>query len=192
MQPEWVPLKYMNATRWPMLSTSWIMSSRKSPPDQRYQDWQRPWVQAKFHWYVEDQGLRYAYIKPSSPQLNGKVEWPHRSYQQAKLAEWENFYNFARPHGAHNRMKFNVSLLSWCYTCSTSHAELQTAERSNKPDDQDQRAPSPNSASYCGLSCWLDKAPIPQKTAGLLRAKGSFFKQRDLAYHRRILQNAFR
>jgi len=73
--------------------------------------------QAKFHWHVEDKGIRHAYIKPSSPQLNGKVERSHRSDQQefyqllsykgdvdlvAKLAEWENFYNFARPHGAHH------------------------------------------------------------------------------------------
>lgn len=73
--------------------------------------------QAKFHWHIEDKGIRHAYIKPSSPQLNGKVERSHRSDQQelyqllsykddvdleAKLDEWERFYNFARPHGAHN------------------------------------------------------------------------------------------
>ena len=73
--------------------------------------------QAKFHWHVEDKGIRHAYIKPSSPQLNGKVERSHRSDQQefyqlltykgdvdleAKLAEWERFYNLARPHGAFN------------------------------------------------------------------------------------------
>ncbi len=73
--------------------------------------------QAKFHWHVEDQGIRHAYIKPSSPQLNGKVERSHRSDEQefyqllsykgdvdleAKLQEWERFYNLARPHGAHN------------------------------------------------------------------------------------------
>jgi hypothetical protein len=73
--------------------------------------------QAKFHWHVEDQGIRHAYIKRGTPQLNGKVERSHRSDQQefyqllsykddvdleAKLAEWENFYNFNRPHGAFN------------------------------------------------------------------------------------------
>lgn len=51
--------------------------------------------QAKFHWHVEDKGIRQAYIKPSSPQLNGKVERSHRSDEQ-------EFYNLARPHGAHN------------------------------------------------------------------------------------------
>jgi transposase InsO family protein len=34
---------------------------------------------AKFHWHVEDQGIRYAYIKRGTPQLNGKVERSHRS-----------------------------------------------------------------------------------------------------------------
>ena len=71
--------------------------------------------QAKFHWHVEDLGIRHAYIKPSSPQLNGKVERSHRSDQQefyqlltykgdvdleARLDEWERFYNFHTPHGA--------------------------------------------------------------------------------------------
>lgn len=71
--------------------------------------------QAKFHWHVEDKGIRHAYIKPRSPQLNGKVERSHRSDQEEfyqllnyvddvdlnkKLEEWENFYNFSRPHGA--------------------------------------------------------------------------------------------
>jgi transposase InsO family protein len=64
--------------------------------------------QAQFHWYVEDLGIR--------DQLNGKVERSHRSDQEEfyqllnykddldlkkKLAEWEQFYNLARPHGAH-------------------------------------------------------------------------------------------
>ena len=35
--------------------------------------------QAKLHWHVEDEGIRRAYIKPNSPQLNGKVERSHRA-----------------------------------------------------------------------------------------------------------------
>ena len=73
--------------------------------------------QAQFHWHVEDKGIRHVYIKPRSPQLNGKVERSHRTDQEEfyqlltytddvdlnkKLATWENFYNFNRPHGAHN------------------------------------------------------------------------------------------
>ena len=73
--------------------------------------------QAKFHWHVEGKGIRHVYIKPRSPQLNGKVERSHRSDQEEfyqlltytddvdlnkKLATWEAFYNFNRPHGAHD------------------------------------------------------------------------------------------
>ena len=32
--------------------------------------------QAKFHWHVEDRGIRHAYIKPRSPQLTDEVEQP--------------------------------------------------------------------------------------------------------------------
>jgi transposase InsO family protein len=39
-------------------------------------------LQAKFHCHVEDNGFRHAYIKPSSPQLNGKVERSHRTDEQ--------------------------------------------------------------------------------------------------------------
>ena len=73
--------------------------------------------QAKFHWHVEDRGIRHAYIRPSSPQLNGKVERSHRTDEQEfyqlltytddvdldkKIAQWERFYNLSRPHGAFN------------------------------------------------------------------------------------------
>ena len=33
--------------------------------------------QTKFHWHVEDRGIRHVYIKPASPNLNGKVERSH-------------------------------------------------------------------------------------------------------------------
>ncbi|MCP4126274.1 MAG: transposase [Gammaproteobacteria bacterium] len=36
----------------------------------------------EIHWHVEDIGIRHAYIKPRSPQLNGKVERSHRSDQE--------------------------------------------------------------------------------------------------------------
>ena len=72
--------------------------------------------QALIHWHVADLGMEHVYIKPRTPQLNGKVERSHRTdkdefYQlltyrddvdlEKKLATWENFYNFDRPHGAH-------------------------------------------------------------------------------------------
>jgi transposase InsO family protein len=71
--------------------------------------------QALFHWHLADQGIQHAYIKPRTPQLNGKVERSHRTDQQEfyqllsytgdvdlaqRLAEWEDFYNYHRPHGA--------------------------------------------------------------------------------------------
>lgn len=72
--------------------------------------------QAKFHWHVEDLGMEHHYIKARTPQLNGKVERSHLTDQREfyqlitykddvdlfeKLNQWENFYNFERPHGAH-------------------------------------------------------------------------------------------
>ena len=81
--------------------------------------------QAKFHWHVEDRGIRHAYIKPSSPQLNGKVERSHRSDEQefyqllsyngdvdleAKLQEWERFYNLARPHSHNGKTPYEAMI----------------------------------------------------------------------------------
>jgi transposase InsO family protein len=69
--------------------------------------------QARFHWYVEDHGMRHVYIRPQAPQLNDKVERSHRTDQtefyqlltytddidlNAKLKAWEDFYNYDRPH----------------------------------------------------------------------------------------------
>ncbi len=71
--------------------------------------------QALLHWHLADRGVEHAYIKPRTPQLNGKVERSHRTDKQefyqvlsykgdvdleAKLTEWETFYNYHRPHGA--------------------------------------------------------------------------------------------
>jgi len=71
--------------------------------------------QSKFHWHVQDLGMRHRFIKPGKPQLNGKVERSHLTdkkefYQlltytddvdlKEKLKEWEHFYNFNRPHGS--------------------------------------------------------------------------------------------
>lgn len=70
--------------------------------------------QWQFHWYVEkDLGINHVYIKPRSPHLNGKIERSHGTDQREfyqllsythdvdlnkKLKEWENFYNYYRPH----------------------------------------------------------------------------------------------
>lgn len=71
--------------------------------------------QSKFHWHVEDLGIKHVYIRPSSPHLNGKVERSHSTdkdefYQlltytndvdlNRKLKIWEDFYNYQRPHSS--------------------------------------------------------------------------------------------
>jgi transposase InsO family protein len=73
--------------------------------------------QSQFHYHLLDKGVSHEYIKPRTPRLNGKVERSHRIdaeefYQlldgvviddtkvfNDKLREWENFYNYHRPHG---------------------------------------------------------------------------------------------
>lgn len=72
----------------------------------------------QFHYHVLDRGIRHVYIKPATPRLNGKVERSHRIDEEEfyrmldgvviddtnlfndKLQEWEDSYNFNRPHGA--------------------------------------------------------------------------------------------
>jgi transposase InsO family protein len=74
--------------------------------------------QAQVHWHVLDRGIEHVYIRPATPRLNGKVERSHRIDAEEfyrmldgvviddakvfgrKLQEWEDFYNFDRPHGA--------------------------------------------------------------------------------------------
>src|SRR6266536_1941220 len=72
---------------------------------------------SQFHYHVLDRGIGHVYIKPRPPRLNGKVERSHRIDQEEfyrmlqgvviddtglfneRLKEWEDFYNFNRPHG---------------------------------------------------------------------------------------------
>lgn len=75
--------------------------------------------QSHFHYYLVDHDIKHVYIKPRTPRLNGKVERSHRIDNQEfyqlldkngikddirlfndKLREWEDYYNFYRPHGA--------------------------------------------------------------------------------------------
>jgi transposase InsO family protein len=73
--------------------------------------------QSAFHWHVLDHGINHTYIKPRTPRLNGKVERSHRidaeefyrlldgvviddvNIFNAKLKEWQDYYNYDRPHG---------------------------------------------------------------------------------------------
>jgi len=75
--------------------------------------------QSQFHWHAEALDIKHVYIRPRTPRLNGKVERSHRVdgqefYQlldrdgisddihlfNQKLREWEDYYNYHRPHGA--------------------------------------------------------------------------------------------
>ena len=74
--------------------------------------------QWQFHWHVgKELGISHVYIRPRSPHLNGKVERSHatddREFYQVleyrddvdlrkKLKEWEDFYNYYRPHSSLN------------------------------------------------------------------------------------------
>lgn len=73
--------------------------------------------QSAFHYHVLDRGVGHVYIRPATPRLNGKVERSHRIDAEEfyrmldgvviddagvfneRLREWEDFYNFNRPHG---------------------------------------------------------------------------------------------
>jgi len=91
--------------------------------------------QELFHWHILDKGINHVYIKPYRPRLNGKVERSHRVDEEefyrmlegividdtglfnAKLREWEDFYNYNRPHAAlggqtpYERFREKVGLL---------------------------------------------------------------------------------
>jgi transposase InsO family protein len=75
--------------------------------------------QSAFHWHLEALDIRHVYIRPRTPRLNGKVERSHRVDDQEfyqlldkngvaddihlfnkKLRQWEDYYNYHRPHGA--------------------------------------------------------------------------------------------
>ena len=75
--------------------------------------------QSQFHWHAQSLDIQHVYIRPRTPHLNGKVERSHRVDDQEfyqlldkggitddihlfndKLREWEDYYNYHRPHGA--------------------------------------------------------------------------------------------
>ena len=73
--------------------------------------------QSAFHYHILDKGVSHRYIKPRTPRLNDKVERSHRIDAEEfyalldgvviddakvfnnKLREWEDYYNYHRPHG---------------------------------------------------------------------------------------------
>ena len=91
---------------------------------------------SSFHYHVLDKGVGHRYIKPRTPRLNGKVERSHRidaeefyrlldgaviddaRVSNNKLQEWEDYYNYDRPHGGldgqtpYERLKQKTQALS--------------------------------------------------------------------------------
>ena len=56
--------------------------------------------QSRFHWHVESLDNRHVYVRPRMPRLNGKVERTDDIHLfNEKLREWEDYYNYHRPHG---------------------------------------------------------------------------------------------
>ena len=71
-----------------------------------------------FHWHLLDMGIGHVKIRPRTPRLNGKVERSHRidsdefyrllegeviddaNLFAERLQQWEDHYNYDRPHGA--------------------------------------------------------------------------------------------
>ncbi len=83
----------------------------------------------KFHAHVSDLGMIHTYIKPRTPRLNGKVERSHLTDQREfyqlidynddidlrrKLVQWEDYYNFIRPHSAHYGKHLMKNLSNVC------------------------------------------------------------------------------
>ena len=74
-------------------------------------------LQSQFHYNVLNHGIGHVHIKPATPRLNGKAERSHRIDAEEfyrmlrgvviddtelfndRLQEWEDFYNYNRPHG---------------------------------------------------------------------------------------------
>lgn len=82
------------------------------------------------------QGLRHHYIKPRSPRLNGKVERSHKTDDEefynglsytsteelsAKLKQWQDYYNYHRPH--------------WALGGQTPYERLKTLLKKQPQDD---------------------------------------------------------
>jgi transposase InsO family protein len=98
---------------WPGRGPSTAALSRPRGPDRQWAEFQ-----CRFHWHLESHDIRHVYPRPRTPHLNGKVERSHRVDQQEfyqldkngiaddfhlfndKLREWEDYYNYHRPHGA--------------------------------------------------------------------------------------------
>jgi transposase InsO family protein len=86
-------------------------------PVQRVQtDRSREFFAVSVQQWLMDHGIKFRPINPASPHLNGKVErsqktdrekfWavadPNSPELEWRLAEWQHYYNWDRPHGSLN------------------------------------------------------------------------------------------
>ena len=78
--------------------------------------------QALFHWHVADLGMEHVYIKPRTPQLNGKVERSHRT-------DKDEFYQLLTYRGRRGSREE-----SWpCGSASTTTTLPRSSRRSRTP-----------------------------------------------------------
>ena len=137
--------------------------------------------QSAFHWHLLDRGIRHRYIKPATLRLNGKVERSHRIGAEEfyrlldgvmiddtklfndKLAEWENFYNYHRPHGGlggqtpYERLKQKTQAPVKRSTSAAHHRQPVRHDRqvvNGKPGDY----------PITDIVHWNLEAPLPGRT----------------------------
>ena len=105
-----------------------ILDTFQFPVHRIQTDWGTEFFNAKFQEELMQHFIKFRPIKPRSPHLNGKVERSQltdkaefystipkkeRTLQVAdKLLEWQNFYNYKRPHASLNGMTPHEKLLS--------------------------------------------------------------------------------
>ena len=124
--------------------------------------------QSRFHWHLEALDIRHVYIRPRTPRLNGKVERSHRVDDQEfyqlldkngvaddirlfneTLREWEDYYNYHRPHGALAGQTPNERLLAKTIRqCHRTRRTLHATFRLTKPIPRQQRRVSLDAAHY--------------------------------------------
>ena len=118
--------------------------------------------QSSFHWHLERLDIRHAYIRPRTPHLNGKVERSHRVDDQEfyqlldkngirdeihlfneQLREWEDYYNYHRPHGAlDGQTPYERLLAKREPACHLRRENVQSEKWSGRLDSN-QRPPAP-------------------------------------------------
>ncbi len=135
--------------------------------------------QSAFHWHLLDQCIGHVYIRPTTPRLNGKVERSHRIDAEEfyrlfdgvvlgdlcafndKLKEWEDYYNYHRPHGAwpaRPRMRGS-------YRRPNPHPRVSTTTSSSTSSAASGHWRSSRCCSRCSCSCGSRSCRTKPRTA---------------------------